>query len=334
MPMPDIGWIMRRLAGLAAAVAVLAGCAQAPGTVGVGIGTAAYRFEAARPYAELYAPYAKMAALAYTDPLTPQGKGGQFCPTPARISAKGDPRLLQWFAELGHERWRCLFGAVGATGCPQGIRCVDGLQYHVWRRNDCTEAVIAFRGSDAGDIGDWISNLRWFVVRPVFDQYDQAQHAIGEIIDKLIASGCRPRRIFATGHSLGGGLGQHVAFADRRIDYVYAFDPSPVTAFFAVPLPTRMASAGKLGIDRVYEAGEILSLPRYLVSGLFATSPCQPRVRIVRFHTLTAPSLVERHRIANLTEGIVQLSKTGRPAPPPVAFDQARSCDFVRPEPG
>jgi len=319
--------------------AAAAGCASRPSTVGVGIGTAAYVDQPAKPYAALYLPYAQMAALAYADPQFLIRSQTPYCPDEALLRSPaladaGHPaadnvRLARWRAALGRH-WQCLFGGVGPVGCPRGIRCVDGLQYQVWRRRDCGEAVIAFRGSDSGDIGDWLSNFRWFLSRSIFDEYDQVQKAIPAIVDKIYGSGCRPRRIVAVGHSLGGGLAQHVAYAEPRIDYVFAFDPSPVTGFFGVPLPTRMAAAKELGIDRVYESGEILSLPRYLVSGVFPTSSCQPRVRIVRFATVAAPSLVERHRVANLTEGLERLAAQPRPSHPlPVAFKAAKACTFV-----
>jgi hypothetical protein len=193
--------------------------------------------------------------------------------------------------------------------------------------------VIAFRGTDGNEIGDWLSNFRWFVSRNYFDQYDQVQKAVPHIVAALARDGCKPARIIATGHSLGGGLAQHSAYADKRIGYVYAFDPSPVTGLFGVPVPTRSAATENLGIDRVYEAGEILSLPRYLASGVFPTSQCKPRVRIVRFHTVNAPSLVERHRIGNLAQALSDLSgnatktDTGE-----LGFRHARNCDYVQPD--
>jgi hypothetical protein len=337
------GPAIKRAARLRAAALVCvaaAGCAGNPERASVGIGTAAYVEHDARPYAALYLPYAEMASLAYSDRqfLFPSGSRAANCPDEARLRspalvddahpAADNLRAARWLAALG-KHWRCLSGGIGPLDCPTGVKCVEGLQYQVWRRRDCGEAVIAFRGTDAGDIGDWLSNLRWFLGRRAFDQYDQVQQAIPSIIDRLYRAGCRPRRIIATGHSLGGGLGQHVAYADSRIDYVYAFDPSPVTAFFGVPVPVRMAAAQKLGIDRIYEAGEILSLPRYLVSGVFPTSQCRPRVRIVRFATVSEPSLIERHRIANLTEGLQALAANGRPRRLPVAFNEARTCTFA-----
>jgi hypothetical protein len=330
--------VAARLLMAALLCAVMAGCAHNPNQVAVGIGTAAYVDKSAPPYAALYLPYAQMASLAYADPqflargTTPDCPDAAPLRAPALVdathSAADNERLARWRDALGRH-WQCLFGGIGPLDCPRGIQCVEGLQYQVWRRRDCGEAVIAFRGSDGGDAGDWISNFRWFIARPVFDEYDQVQQAIPGIIDKLVASGCRPRRILAAGHSLGGGLSQHVAYADPRIDYVYAFDPSPVTGFFGVPARARMAAIKKLGIDRVYESGEILSLPRYLASGIFPSSPCRPRVRIVRFATVTVPSLIERHRIANLTEGLERLAAHGPTRPVPVAYRAARTCTYV-----
>ena len=201
-----------------------------------------------------------------------------------------------------------------AADCPRGIKCIEGLQYQAWRCKDCEEAVIAFRGSDAGDIGDWLSNSRWSASPPLFDQYDQVQQAIPGIIDRLYAGGCRPWCIIATGHSLGGGLPQHVAYADSRIDDVDGFNLSPVTAFFGVPLPVRMAAAAKLGIDRVDEAGDNLVAAASSWRPAFSLSTqCRPRVRIVRFATLRVPSLLERHRITNLTDGPRTLGGAGQP---------------------
>lgn len=301
------------------------GCAQLPADVAVGVGTAVYQIKAAKPYAVLYKPYAEMATLAYTD--TPYLSGG--CPSAAKLRDSNPDAAVQ-FDDLTHAGWACRFGHVGPYGCKAGApRCLDGLEYHVWQRG-CAEAAVAFRGTDASDIGDWLSNLRWFIAKPLFDEYDQVGAAMRSVVEAIVQGGCRPRVIVATGHSLGGGLAQHAAYADARIDYVYAFDPSPVTAFFAVPFPERSVATEHLGVDRIYEAGEILSLPRYLTSGLFPTSQCRPRVRIVRFATVTAPSLIERHRIRHLTEGLTELSKGAKPARLPYGFKPARDCNFAQ----
>jgi pimeloyl-ACP methyl ester carboxylesterase len=324
-----------RVCAVAIGAASLAACAQPKDKAAVGIGTAAYVLnQPAKPYAILYKPYAQMATVAYTDPPY---LSGNACPSVQRLRAsKTDDNVAyaKMVEELERDEWSCRFGHVGPYGCKQGTpRCLDGLEYHVWKNCRLGVAVIAFRGSDANEIGDWLSNFRWFLGKRYFDQYDQVEIAVPDIIDALYHQGCRPRVIIAVGHSLGGGLAQHGAYADNRISYVYAFDPSPVTGFFGIPFPTRSRATENLGIDRVYEAGEILSLPRYLASGLFPSSQCRPRVRIVRFATVTEPSIIERHRIRNLTKGLADLSghatqtEKGR-----LGFAHARACDYVQPD--
>lgn len=51
---------------------------------------------------------------------------------------------------------------------------------------------------------------------------------------KLRHAGNKPLKIIATGHSLGGGLAQFMAYAIPEIDLVYAFNSSPVTAYYDV----------------------------------------------------------------------------------------------------
>ncbi len=316
---------------MAVAIVALAACAQTRTEADVGIGTAAYYPKPAKPYAVLYKPYAEMATVAYTDPAFLDGNA---CPDAAKLRASGDQDNTAYAGmvdDLKNAHWSCRFGHVGPYGCkPDAPRCLDGLEYHVWRRGRCGEVVIAFRGTDANEIGDWLSNFRWFIARPLFDQYDQVQKAVPDIIGKVNGVGCSARLIVATGHSLGGGLAQHAGYADKRIEYVYAFDPSPVTAFFGVPLPVRSAATEHLGIDRIYEAGEILSLPRYLELGVFPSSQCRPRVRIVRFAVVKAPNIVERHCIANLTEGLADLSAHAGHVKVPLGFAHASTCDFVQ----
>jgi hypothetical protein len=332
-----------RLVGAVLMALLLAACAQLRDQVGVGIGTKFYTFHDAAPYAALYRPYAQMARLAYANQkfLTPEHYhgplGGPLCPIASKLDrpdladdpeqANDNALAAQWERQLKHDGWHCLFGQVGAAGCPPGQRCVTGLQLQVWRRG-CGEAVVAFRGTDRRDIGDWISNLHWILGRYFYDQYYEVRDRISEIVDRA-SRGCHLRHVTATGHSLGGGLAQLAGYADRRIDYVYAFDPSPVTGYFSVPWEQKKPSVRILGTDRIYQAGEILSLPRYLTSGFFPTPSCRPRARIVRFATIPEPSLLERHRITLLTKSIVDLAKTAKPGPLPKGYRDARTCTLA-----
>jgi pimeloyl-ACP methyl ester carboxylesterase len=271
-----------------------------------------------------------MASVAYSD-------GGYLdrnhCPIFANPPTNEHDRLLRkWVGDLNGNKWHCLFGEIGPQ-CPMRYRncgAVDGLELHVWGRFDpvCTHVVVAFRGSDPNDTGDWISNFRWFVKsasRP--DQYDQVRAHIADIVQRAKDRGCHRATFVAVGHSLGGGLAQHAAYGHRDLRYVYAFDPSPVTGFFDFAAALRENNTKGHGIDRIYEGGEILALPRAIVSVIFPPSACDPRVRTVRFNTISTGSPALQHDMASLTQNMIKMpARPGGPAPIPLGYRDAARC--------
>jgi hypothetical protein len=58
-----------------------------------------------------------------------------------------------------------------------------------------------------------------------------------------------------------------------------------------------------LGVDRAYEAGEILALPRMIIESIVPPSSCNPRVRTVRFNLFSGAPLVQ-HSMTELTENL------------------------------
>ena len=165
---------------------------------------------------------------------------------------------------------------------------------------------------------------------PKFDQYAQVQAHITDIVARIKHNGCSGAGTLfvSAGHSLGGGLAQQAAYADAKnsIHYVYAFDPSPVTGFFDVSDLVREHSTHGLGIDRAYQAGEVLALPRLLIENIFPPPDCNPRIRSVRFNVLMDLPL-QQHNIAHLTEQLHLLARE-RGADPrrAVALAKARGC--------
>jgi hypothetical protein len=273
-----------------------------------------------------------MSAIAYTEPTY---LDENHCPhfDQAQQLTSSDQLLANWVKSLNAGNWNCLFGRRGALSCPRRFpdcHPVEGLELQVWRRGDCREIVIAFKGTDPNEIGDWFSNLRWFVrFPPRFDEYDQVTAHIRGIIQRARQLGCQNATIIAVGHSLGGGLAQHAAYAmGGVIQYVYTFDPSPVTGYFDIANALRQKSTYGLGIDRAYEQGEILTIPRDIAAGLYPPKSCDPRVRIVRFNVISTGSMLEQHRINDLTGSLIAVAKPAAASQLPIALRDARRCNL------
>lgn len=293
----------------------------------------------ARDYAKLYLPYARMSTVAYTEP---EDQTSANCPDlrkltssqskTAQVDAERHRAIVHWTQKLSSENWKCRTGRVGPLPCPKGQpNCwrIGGLQLHVWVQSKggaTGKCVVAFRGTDWRQASDWVSNFRW--LRGVFRTYDQYDQVRAHI-RKIVAENCGGGAVFATGHSLGGGLAQFAAYNDAKFRYVYAFDPSPVTGF-DVPAhdPLRHKRRGyQLGIDRVHEQGEVLAGLRFFIGGSLTPQECQPLTRSVRFNTLRG-SLVQQHSIAGLTGTMATLASDPK-SNPAAANGSARALRCV-----
>jgi hypothetical protein len=200
------------------------------------------------------------------------------------------------------------------------LRVLDGLGIQVWVRkaDPCAEIVIAFRGTDFTQGDDWLSNLRWVTrVLPYYDQYEQVQDHIHDIVASAKRAACgsrEPGRIVAVGHSLGGGLAQHAGYVHPDINRVYAFDPSFVTGYYDEQIIDAKKNAKSLKTDRVYEHGEILAYPRLLLRHLNPPSPCDPLIRHVRVQAAGTGSPTMQHSMALLT-GHFLVNSADKPPP-------------------
>ena len=287
----------------------------------------------AGPVAARVLPYALLAEQSYdpnvyaTHTFTPRATAcGADDPKDCAARAD-DERAARWLDE-----WRYVWSCDGPDEC--GVRTTgqsepvaDGLGVQIWARKGarCPEAVIAFRGTVGGDKGDWESNFHWILrAFPIYDQYDQVRDHIGDFIGHIEADSCYRKgatELIAVGHSLGGGLAQLAAYSDRRIRRVYAFDPSMVTGFYSVDPPNRDRNVQGLGIERVYEFGEVLAYGRLIMLHTIPLSPCNPRVVSVRFRVFQGAPIA-LHSLTDLDNGLLRVARGSEPERSPMVLER------------
>ena len=247
----------------------------------------------AHSYAEELYPYAAMAENVYHprtsgDAAQPrQRKKAEAVCVPGSSLALpiGEEWLLQEFPSNADE-----------------IDDEDNLRMQLWARRvvpggPMVQLVAVFRGTESRHGKDWRANFRWFL-RPTRDHYeltsDVIAPALREWLKSKIESGevATDVKLAATGHSLGGGLAQRLAYAfqappnaaELRISRVYAFDPSPVTGWFSTDKTLRERNADNLLIDRILEDGEALSYLRDLIAIVLPPSETRPAIRGMKFN--------------------------------------------------
>ena len=238
-----------------------------------------------------------------------------------------DQRVARWLNE-----WRYVWSCNGPDECgvrttARSDRVSDGLGVQIWARKGarCPEAIIAFRGTVGGNKGDWESNFHWILrAFPIYDQYDQVRDYVGNFIGHIERDKCYREgqtEIIAVGHSLGGGLAQLAAYSDSRIRRVYAFDPSMVTGFYSVDPPNRDRNVQGLGIERVYEFGEVLAYGRLIMLHYIPLSPCNPRVVSVRFRVFQGAPIA-LHSLTDLDNGLLRVARSSEPERSPMVLER------------
>jgi hypothetical protein len=189
----------------------------------------------------------------------------------------------------------------------------SNLRVQVWERHDPPVVAVAFGGTVFTSGKDWRSNLRWFIPHHK-DEYTEIVDVLGPaFVLKFLRRSEQPGEqhlkhadLFATGHSLGGGLAQQFAYSlprnplVPRVKKVYAFDPSPVTGYYSVDVETRDDNKRGLQIDRIFEREEVLAAVRSVASLLYPPSAVDPSIRAVRYSLFYTINLISGHSMHDL----------------------------------
>jgi hypothetical protein len=288
-------------------------------------------------YADNFLAYALIADQTYSDTVYSEKRFdiGDFTycyPKNATPCLDHTPYARRIMSE-----WRLIYASMDVKDfrCrPEQRSCsepLSGLGVQIWVRKGavCREAVVAFRGTDGQSADDWLSNLRWLLrLLPLYDQYEQVQDHTPDFIRTIERDPCFAKgrtKIVAVGHSLGGGLAQQMSYMDRAVRRVFAFDPSFVTGSNDRHVVDNWEKNTKgLVIERIYEHGEILAYPRFLLRHVLPATACNPQIRSIRFNTLHGTG-VAQHNLAAMATSFLHWSwrtppaekRTRLPEPPP-----------------
>lgn len=177
--------------------------------------------------------------------------------------------------------WNRLVLNDGWWVAPEGITpCYNqhGLYFetYVHRRKPFSApdiAVIAFRGTENYNLyqkmRDWSSNLAAFFG---FDprEYMFARYRAIPLI-KEIKQRNTNIKIYVTGHSLGGGIAQQIAYISTAVDAAYVFDSTPVTNWSTLMSASLIPHNYNPIVFRVSHTNEFLQGPRAIASRLSTT---------------------------------------------------------------
>lgn len=248
--------------------------------------------------------FARLSQSAY-EKIRPEQKSLDF---------SGAPRVDTALREAGWVPWPDF----PDDGLEQEI-AKSHLRLQVWTDRSHSSIAVAFGGTVFTSGKDWRSNFRWFIPHHD-DEYTEIVKAFAPAFaQEFLRRKEHPdwaflqhATIYATGHSLGGGLAQQFAYAlpidpaGPRVTHVFAFDPSPVTGFYSLKKNIRDYNKRNLRIDRVYERGEILAILRSFTNFVYPPSRVNPSIRHVRYNLFWSFNPIAGHSIAELAQKLYE----------------------------